>query len=235
MRIIKIILAALLIMVAAGFGTYFYFTRGLPSLETLHDYHPNLVTKVYSNDGRIIGEFFIERRIVVPFERVPKHLVQAFVAAEDSKFFEHEGISYTSILRAMLKNVTAGRVEADTYRVVCEGLHRRFEGLTTIAITLRGSISASHNTWSGVLWHEGRFTTGARYDITPIVDRVGGGDAFAGGLIYGLRAYDDPQRALDFAIAASCLKHSIFGDFNLVSVAEVEKLMGGDASGRVSR
>ncbi|HMM28073.1 MAG TPA: sugar kinase [Aggregatilineaceae bacterium] len=132
-------------------------------------------------------------------------------------------------------DVTAGRVEADTYRVVCEGLHRRFEGLTTIAITLRGSISASHNTWSGVLWHEGRFTTGARYDITPIVDRVGGGDAFAGGLIYGLRAYDDPQRALDFAIAASCLKHSIFGDFNLVSVAEVEKLMGGDASGRVSR
>ena len=110
MRIIKIILAALIIIAAAGFATYFYFTRGLPSLETLHDYHPNLVTKVYSHDGRVIGEFFIERRVVVPFERVPRHLVEAFVAAEDSKFFEHEGISYTSIIRAMLKNMTAGRV-----------------------------------------------------------------------------------------------------------------------------
>lgn len=110
MRIIKILLAAIVIMAAAGAATYYYFTRGLPSLETLHDYHPNLVTKVYSHDGRIIGEFFIERRVVVPFERVPKHLVQAFIAAEDSKFFEHEGISYTSIVRAMLKNMTAGRV-----------------------------------------------------------------------------------------------------------------------------
>ena len=73
------------------------------------------------------------------------------------------------------------------------------------------------------------------YDITHIVDRVGGGDAFAAGLIYGLRRYEEPQRALDFAVAASCLKHSIFGDFNLVSVDEVEKLMGGDVSGRVSR
>ena len=73
------------------------------------------------------------------------------------------------------------------------------------------------------------------YDITPIVDRVGAGDSFCGGLIYGLLSYDDVQRALRFAVAASCLKHSIPGDFNLVSVAEVEKLVGGDASGRVSR
>ena len=132
-------------------------------------------------------------------------------------------------------DVTAGKVEADTYRFVCEALHQRFSRLKTIAITLRGSISASHNTWSGVLWREGAFYTGAQYDITHIVDRVGGGDSFVGGLIYGLRIYDDPQQALDFAIAASCLKHSIFGDFNLVTVAEVEKLMRGDASGRVSR
>lgn len=86
-----------------------------------------------------------------------------------------------------------------------------------------------------MLWDAGRFYTGTTYDITPIVDRVGGGDAFAGGLIFGLRTYDDRQRALEFAIAASCLKHSIYGDFNLVTVDEVEKLMAGDASGRVSR
>jgi 2-dehydro-3-deoxygluconokinase len=132
-------------------------------------------------------------------------------------------------------DVTAGKVDADKYRYVCEELHKRFEHLNTIAITLRGSISASHNTWSGVLWRGGAFYTGAQYDVTHIVDRVGGGDSFGAGLIYGLRTKDDPQWALDFAIAASCLKHSIFGDFNLVTVDEVEKLMKGDASGRVSR
>ena len=132
-------------------------------------------------------------------------------------------------------DVIAGKVEAEKYRSVCEQLNARFPSLKTIAITLRGSLSASHNTWSGVLWDKGRFYTGTTYDITHIVDRVGGGDAFVGGLIYGLRTYDDRQRALEFAIAASCLKHSIYGDFNLVTVDEVEKLMAGDASGRVSR
>ncbi|MFL7794049.1 MAG: PfkB family carbohydrate kinase, partial [Anaerolineae bacterium] len=77
--------------------------------------------------------------------------------------------------------------------------------------------------------------TAPKYDIVPIVDRVGGGDSFCGGLIYGLRTYDNVQQALNFAVAASCLKHTVVGDFNMVSVAEVEKLMGGDASGRVSR
>jgi 2-dehydro-3-deoxygluconokinase len=87
-----------------------------------------------------------------------------------------------------------------------------------------------------VLWDGGSFYAGPHFDITHIVDRVGGGDAFVGGLIYGLQTYgEDRQKALDFAVAASCLKHSIFGDFNLVTVSEVEKLMGGDVSGRVSR
>jgi 2-dehydro-3-deoxygluconokinase len=139
-------------------------------------------------------------------------------------------------VRAPETDVTAGRVDADKYRYVCEELARRFPNLRTIAITLRGSISASHNTWSGVLWDNGRFYGGPLFDVTHIVDRVGGGDSFMGGLIYGLRTYsDDPQRALDFAVAASCLKHSMFGDFNLVTVEEVGKLMAGDVSGRVSR
>jgi 2-dehydro-3-deoxygluconokinase len=133
-------------------------------------------------------------------------------------------------------DVTSGTVEADKYGVVCEGLHARFPGLKTIAITLRGSISASHNTWSGLLWDQGAVYVAPTFDITHIVDRVGGGDSFMGGLIYGLLHYgEDRQSALNFAVAASCLKHTIFGDFNLVTVDEVEKLMGGDASGRVSR
>jgi 2-dehydro-3-deoxygluconokinase len=132
-------------------------------------------------------------------------------------------------------DVMGGKVEADAYGTVCDELAKRFPNLKTIAITLRGSLSASHNTWSAILRHKGEIYTAPRYDIIPIVDRVGGGDSFCGGLIYGLRTYDDAQHALDFAVAASCLKHTVPGDFNLVSVAEVERLMGGDVSGRVSR
>jgi 2-dehydro-3-deoxygluconokinase len=147
-------------------------------------------------------------------------------------------------IKAPETDVITGKVEADKYRYVCEELAKRFPNLKTIAITLRGSISASHNTWSGVLYSPpsqgggglGGFYIAPTYDITHIVDRVGGGDSFMAGLIYGLRTYgDDHQRALDFAVAASCLKHSIVGDFNLATVAEVEKLMGGEVSGRVSR
>lgn len=139
-------------------------------------------------------------------------------------------------IRAPDTDVTRGRVEAENYRYVCEGLAQRFPDLKSVMITLRGSLSASHNTWSGVLWHEGAFHTAPTYDVTHIVDRVGGGDSCMAGLIYGIRTYgDNMQRALNFAVAASCLKHSIFGDFNLVTVQEVEKLAGGDVSGRVSR
>jgi 2-dehydro-3-deoxygluconokinase len=133
-------------------------------------------------------------------------------------------------------DVTSGEVDAEKYRTVCEQLSERFPNLKTIAITLRGSISASHNTWSAILWDEGTIYVAGQFDITHIVDRVGGGDSFMGGLIYGLNTYgDDKQRALDFAVAASALKHTIFGDINLVTVSEVEKIMGGDTSGRVSR
>jgi 2-dehydro-3-deoxygluconokinase len=133
-------------------------------------------------------------------------------------------------------DVTSGQVDAAKYQDVCEKLVQRFPALKTVAITLRGSLSASHNTWSGILWHAGEVYTAPTYDITHIVDRVGGGDSFMAGLIYGLDTYgDDVGSALNYAVAASCLKHSIVGDFNLVTVAEVEKLMGGDVSGRVSR
>lgn len=133
-------------------------------------------------------------------------------------------------------DVAAGKVAGETYRAVCEKLAKRFPTLNTVAFTLRGSKSASHNTWSAVLWKDSVFYTGSYYDITHIVDRVGGGDSFVSGLIYGLNTYtQEPQRALDFAVAASALKHTLFGDFNLVSCDEVTKLMDGDASGRVSR
>jgi len=132
-------------------------------------------------------------------------------------------------------DVNAGRVEAESYRFVAEQLTARFPSLSHVAITLRGSLSASHNTWSGVLFTDGSMFPGPQYDIFPIVDRVGGGDSFCGGLIYGLLAGKPPQQAMDFAVAASCLKHTIHGDFNLVTVAEVEGLLKGGGGGRVQR
>jgi 2-dehydro-3-deoxygluconokinase len=133
-------------------------------------------------------------------------------------------------------DVTSGHVEAVAYESVCRQLMDKFPHAKKIIITLRGSINANHNTWSGVLWDGKKLLEAPAYDITHIVDRVGGGDSFMGGLIYGMLTYKgDDQKALNFAVAASCLKHTIPGDFNLVSVEEVEKLMGGDASGRVSR
>jgi 2-dehydro-3-deoxygluconokinase len=166
----------------------------------------------------------------------PGEVMPELVAFTDVAIGNEEDADKVFGIKAPESDVTAGKVEADQYLYVCEKLNERFPNLNTIAITLRGSVSASHNTWSGVLWHVGSFYEGPFFDITHIVDRVGGGDSFMGGLIYGLRTYGgDYQKALNFAVAASCLKHSIFGDFNLVTVDEVEKLMGGDASGRVSR
>ncbi len=102
-----VILATTLIV---GVGFYVYFTRDLPSVSILSEYRPNLVTRVYSRDGEVVGEFYIERRIVVPLQRMPRHLVDAFIAAEDAKFFEHKGIDYLSILRALYKNLKSGRI-----------------------------------------------------------------------------------------------------------------------------
>lgn len=167
--------------------------------------------------------------------KTPQEVMPELVRYCDVAIGNEEDADKSLGVKAPNVDVVAGKVEAESYRPVCEELARQYPNLKTIAITLRGSISASHNTWSGVMWKDGRFYIGPKYDITHIVDRVGGGDSFMGGLIYGLHAYDDAQSALDFAVAASALKHTIFGDFNLVSVAEVEKLMGGDASGRVSR
>ena len=131
---------------------------------------------------------------------------------------------------------TAGQIDQKRFQSVAQQLCARFPRAKKVIITLRGSINANHNTWGGVLWDGKELFQSRRYDITHIVDRVGGGDSFMGGLIYGLLTYKgNDQKALDFAVAASCLKHTIFGDFNQVTVSEVENLMGGDGSGRVSR
>ena len=136
-----------------------------------------------------------------------------------------------------LNVITQGHdINGDAYLSVCKEMMKKFPKAEKIAITLRGSISASHNSWAGILYDGKKMFKSKDYNITHIVDRVGAGDSFMGGLIYGILNYpNDDQVALDFAVAASCLKHTIKGDANLVSIDEVEKLMNGDNSGRVNR
>ena len=131
--------------------------------------------------------------------------------------------------------VESGSLDRAKYRALGDKVLAAYPDMKMIAITLRESKSADSNGWAACLNDGERFYESRRYEINDIVDRVGGGDSFAGGLLYGLTAYGDRQKALEFAVAASCLKHSILGDFNRVSISDVEKLMGGDGSGRVQR
>ena len=132
-------------------------------------------------------------------------------------------------------DVAGGRLDEARVRALAERVLAAFPNLEKQVITLRESRGADHNGWSACLHDRRRFLVSRRYDIPNIVDRVGSGDAFAAGLIYGLLTSGDDQRALEFAAAAGCLKHSVPGDFNRATVAEIETLLEGDASGRVQR
>jgi len=132
-------------------------------------------------------------------------------------------------------SIQSGDLNLNHYKTLCEKVFRVFPNLKKQFITLRQSYNADHNGWSACMHNRKDFLVSRHYDITDIVDRVGGGDASAGGLIYGLSSGMSDQDALEFAVAASCLKHSIPGDFNRFCVSEVQKLMKGDTSGRVQR
>ena len=132
-------------------------------------------------------------------------------------------------------DVSSGALDQDKYRKLSDKVLQAYPNMKMIAITLRESHSADWNGWSACFNNRKQFLTSKHYEIRNILDRVGGGDSFAGGLIYGLNHYENNQDALEFAVAASCLKHSISGDFNRVSKTDVEKLMSGDGSGRVQR
>ncbi len=131
--------------------------------------------------------------------------------------------------------VEAGAMAVEVYERLTMAVLERYPHLRLAAVSLRESLSADHNIWSGVLRKGGTFHQGPRYDITDIVDRIGSGDAFAAGLIHGLEVLDGEEEALAFAVAASCLKHSLPGDFNLFKEEEILALMKGDKSGRIKR
>ncbi|NLZ99433.1 MAG: sugar kinase [Clostridiaceae bacterium] len=132
-------------------------------------------------------------------------------------------------------DVESGELDREKYRLLSDKVLKDYPNMKCIAITLRESYSADWNGWAACLNDGKNFYVSKKYEIRDIIDRVGGGDSFSGGLIYGLNHYEDKQSALEFAVAASCLKHSIPGDYNRVTVPEVMKLMGGDGTGRVQR
>lgn len=130
---------------------------------------------------------------------------------------------------------TKGEINKESFISVCNQMMKKFPYCKTIAMTLRGAINANQNTWSSILYKVNKLYTSTTYTLTDIVDRVGSGDSFSAGLIYGILHYKNVQEALEFATAASCLKHTIKGDYNQVTKEEVERLVKGDKSGRVKR
>lgn len=177
------------------------------------------------------------RKNLWKYGKKPGDIMPALVAGCDVILGNEEDAEKHFGLHPEGVDVTQGHsVDAQSYLSVLKQLMEMFPRAKKVITTLRGSINASHNTWSGVLYDGKQLYEAPTYDITHIVDRVGGGDSFMGGLIYGLLTWpDDDQKALNFAVAASCLKHTIYGDANLATVDEVKKLMSGDASGRVAR
>ncbi len=176
------------------------------------------------------------RRKLWKWGKTAREVMTELVKYADMAICNEEDADKVFGIKAPDVDVQTGKIFAEKYLTVAEKLVEMFPNLKTVAITLRGSISASHNTWSGVLYAGKKFYAAPTYQITHIIDRVGGGDSFAAGLIYGMLKFgSDLQRVLDFAVAASCLKHTVFGDENIVSVEEVENLAAGIASGRITR
>ena len=169
------------------------------------------------------------------YGKTAKEIMPDLVAGCDIIMGNEEDAGQSLGIKAEDTDVMAGDVKAEAYHSVSAQIMKRFPKAKKVITTLRGSVSASHNTWSGVLYDGKTLFKAPEYNITHIVDRIGGGDAFMAGLIYGMITGLDDQKALDFATAASCLKHTIHGDFNLATLEEVETLMSGDKSGRVKR
>ena len=172
------------------------------------------------------GEFHLVKKASEVMREMAKYVDVAIANEEDVQ---------KSLEISAEVDVESGELDRQKYRALGDKVLAAYPNMKCIAITLRESHSADWNGWAACLNDGENFYVSKKYEIRDIIDRVGGGDSFAGGLIYGLNHYEDKQSALEFAVAASCLKHSIPGDFNRVTVSDVTKLMGGDGTGRVQR
>ncbi|MBR5975086.1 MAG: sugar kinase [Clostridiales bacterium] len=166
---------------------------------------------------------------------VPAQEIMSEIAKYVDVVIANEEDCQKSLGLAIDVDVAEGALDTAKYEKLTVLLMEKYPNVRKVAVTLRESHSADHNGWAAYIRGDSGFYVSKKYEIRDIVDRVGGGDSFGAGLIYGLRTFDSDAVALEFAVAASCLKHSIPGDFNRVSVKEVETLMRGDGSGRVQR
>lgn len=174
------------------------------------------------------------RKTLWKYGKDPAEVMQTLVKYVDVIIANEEDIQKTLQIEADI-SVESAQLDTEKYRQLGDQLLQRYPNVSVVAITLRESHGADWNSWSACINDGKSFYQSRKYEIRNIVDRVGGGDSFAAGLLYGLNTYETKEEALEFAVAASCLKHSIPGDFNRVGVADVERLMVGDGSGRVQR
>ncbi len=176
------------------------------------------------------------RKNLWKYGKTAKEVMSELVKSVDTVIANEEDVQMAlGIAGDSAKHADHGAIDVELYKRITQAVMDKYPSLKRVAITLRESKSADRNDWSACLRTGGDFFLSRKYEITDIVDRVGGGDSFGGGLIYGLNAYPDERQALEFAVAASCLKHTIQGDYNRVTVPEVESLMKGSGSGRVQR
>ncbi len=176
------------------------------------------------------------RKNLWKYGKTADQVMTELVKYVDTIIANEEDFQKSLLLKAESQSaVETGELNVEQYKAIARLAMEKYPNVKRVAITLRESKSANHNDWSACLYNGKDFFLSRKYAITDIVDRVGGGDSFGAGLIYGLNNYSNEQSALEFAVAASCLKHTISGDFNRVSVSEVEGLMKGSGSGRVQR
>lgn len=176
------------------------------------------------------------RKKLWKYGKSPSEIMREMVKFADVVIANEEDIQKCLGIEVKGIDVTSGKLNYDIYKELGKKVLDSFPNIKNLAITLRESHSADYNSWSSVMITPNNFIISRKYEITNIVDRVGGGDSFSAGLIYGLLNFEkDPEKALNFATAASALKHSIYGDFNLSDISEIEALMKGDGSGRVQR
>lgn len=216
-------------------ATWFHWTGITPALSQSTAEICLEAVKKANEKGITVSCDLNYRNKLWSYGKTANEIMPELVAGCDIIMGNEEDAEKTLGIKAEDADVTAGDVKAEAYRSVSVQIMKRFPRAKKVITTLRGSVSASHNTWSGVLYDGKTLFKAPEYNITHIVDRIGGGDAFMAGLIYGMITGLDDQKALDFATAASCLKHTIHGDFNLATLEEVETLMSGDKSGRVKR
>ncbi len=214
--------------------TWFHITGITPALSQKAADSALLAVKKAKDKGATVSIDLNYRKKLWNYGRTAPEVMCEIVKYADVVIANEEDIQKCLGIEAT-SDVTSGKLEIDVYKTLAENVKESFPNIKVVAITLRESKGADHNGWSAVLHGQTGFYHSRHYEITDIVDRVGGGDSFAAGLIYALSHFDDEEKSINFAVAASALKHSVSGDFNLSRLSEIEALLKGDGSGRVLR